>query len=202
MSKISESAVKQATNKTWNEWHQTLSKENASNMSHKEIVSLLRNRHKISHWWAQTITVDYEKLIKRRLIGQTVSTGFQVGVQTTLNLPLKEAWNFLMSSTGIITWLGVVPDFDLSQTKKYQTENGVIGEIRVFRPFHHIRLSWKPKDWSKTSTLQFTVVSNSPNKTSIRVHHEKLADAKTRIKMKNHWNNVLGELKKAAPVFF
>ena len=195
MSNISDDAVKKATGKVWKEWRKILSGIVSDYWSHKEIVALLREKYGISHWWAQTITVDHEKATGKRVPGQTYSAGFQIGVQKTVPLSKQETWELLVSPEGIHTWLGDVEGFDFSEGTKYQTENGTIGEIRVLRPFHHVRLSWKPKNWAESSTLQIAVVSKTEGKTAVRIHHEKLADEKVRNQMRDHWQNVLNKLK-------
>ena len=195
MSNISDDAVKKSTGKVWKEWRKILSGLVSDDWSHKDIVALLRENYGISHWWAQTITVDYEKATGKRVTGQTYSAGFQIGVQTTVLLSKQEIWELLVSSEGIRTWLGDVEGFDFSEGTKYQTENGTIGEIRVLRPFHHVRLSWKPKDWVKPSTLQIAVVSKAEGKTAVRIHQEKLANESVRNQMRDHWQNVLNKLK-------
>ena len=101
----------------------------------------------------------------------------------------------LVSPEDICTWLGDVEGFDFSEGTKYQTENGTVGEIRVLRPFHHVRLSWKPKNWAESSTLQIAVASKTEGKTAVRIHHEKLANEKVRNQMRDHWQNVLNKLK-------
>jgi uncharacterized protein YndB with AHSA1/START domain len=179
----------------WKEWRKILSNVVSDDWSHKNIVSLLRKEYGISHWWAQTITIDYEKATGKRVTGQTYSAGFQIGVQTTVPLSKKKTWELLVSPEGIRTWLGDVKGFDFSEGTKYQTENGTVGEIRVLRPFHHVRLSWKPENWAESSTLQIAVVSKTEGKTALRIHHEKLTNEKVRNQMRAHWQNVLNKLK-------
>ncbi len=59
--KVSDEKVKAATKKTWKQWSAILTKEKAKKLGHTETAKLLVKKYKLSGWWAQTVTVRYEK---------------------------------------------------------------------------------------------------------------------------------------------
>ena len=85
---------------------------------------------------------------------------------------MEKAWDFLFSDKGIKIWLGKLKN-ELEINKKYETENGISGLVRIFKPYSHIRISWKPKNWENSSTLQIRVLGDD-EKTTIAIHQEKL----------------------------
>ncbi len=82
-------------------------------------------------------------------------------------------------------WLGNLKS-ELELKKEFETQNGIKGLIRVFKPNSHIRLNWKPKTWKNMSTVQIRVIGNE-NKTTIAIHQEKLLNSEQRNKMKEYW---------------
>lgn len=131
-------------------------------------------------------------------IGQTTSSGFQVGVRRTFQITTEEAWKLITSSRGAKIWLGDIASIDFHKGKEYFTDNGVSGEIRVVNPLVNIRLTWKKTNWTKPSILQIRTIPNGNDKTTISIHQEHLSDASVREEMKSHWEEILNRLKSLA----
>lgn len=45
--------------------------------------------------------MKHQNMESRKLVGQTVSTGFQVGVRRTFPISPEQAWTFLISPEGM-----------------------------------------------------------------------------------------------------
>ena len=191
---ISNEAVIAATGKSWDEWRRLLKQTVREEWSHKQIVTYLRENHHLSHWWGQTVTVDFEQSIKGRKIGQTQSADFQIGVRKTLDIPLKKTWDFLMSREGINFWLGHIDMLALEEGSAYRTDTETTGIIRINKPYHHIRLTWKPRRWDVESILQIRVYTTPSGKTTIALHQEKLKNDHIRDEMRSHWKKVLNAI--------
>lgn len=191
VNRISTEAVKKATGKSWGEWFAVLDKERASEMPHKEIVRLLREKGYMENsWWCQTVAGEYEKARGRRVVGETLSAGFEIGVQRTVAVSPQQAWEFISRPAGIEIWLGAVPGLQLTGGQSYQTTDGARGEIRSMNPGRSLRLTWQPAHRQSPSTLQVRIVP-AAKKTSIRFHQEKLAGEREREQMHRHWQQVL-----------
>lgn len=132
---------------------------------------------------------------KNRIVGQTKDVGFQIGIRRTLPISLDKAWHFLFSEEGLKIWLGKISSEQFDLNKNYKTKEGVEGEVRVFEPNSHIRLTWKPKNWTNISTLQIRVIE-AKDKTTISIHQEKLLDNSQRAEMKKYWKKVIDTLTK------
>ena len=129
----------------------------------------------------------------QKIIGQTKTVGFQVGVRRTFDVSPEFAWEFLFSDQGIVLWLGKPLSMNLTPGGLYKAENGNEGIIKVFKPYSHIRLTWKKKEWQNASTLQIRVI-NSKGKATISFHQEKLLNVIQREEMKFHWEDVLSRI--------
>lgn len=126
------------------------------------------------------------------MIGKTKDVGFQFGIRKTFPVSSKKAWDFLFSKNGLNIWLGKLKN-ELELKKEYETENGITGLVRVFKPNSHIRLNWKSKTWGNMSTVQIRVIGNE-NKTTIAIHQEKLLNSAQRNEMKEYWNEIMNKI--------
>ncbi|MCW3105464.1 MAG: ATPase [Bacteroidetes bacterium] len=127
---------------------------------------------------------------KKKITGQTKSAGFQIGVRKTFNVSAGSAWDFLFSGKGLSTWLGNIDPEGFELNKPYKTKEGIEGKVNVFKPYSHIRLSWKPKSWTNISALQIRVIE-AKDKATISFHQDKLLDSRQREEMKTHWDRVI-----------
>lgn len=125
----------------------------------------------------------------KRQTGQTKEAGFQFGIRKTFPVSVEQAWDFLLSESGLKIWLGELQStFEIN--KPYQTKAGVEGLVRVFTPYSHIRLNWKKKHWTNRSTVQVRTIGKL-QKTTISFHQEKLLGSEQRSEMKEYWNKVI-----------
>lgn len=136
---------------------------------------------------------DYKKSVNQRVVGQTKTSGFQIGARRTFPISVQNAWALLTSYEGINIWLGEASSFQLTAGETYTTEDGTKGEVRVVNAGVNIRLTWLPQGWQKASTVQVRTIPHGPY-TVISFHQENLPGAKERESMRQHWQNVLDKL--------
>ncbi|MBW3538368.1 SRPBCC domain-containing protein [Candidatus Parcubacteria bacterium] len=194
---ISDAAIQRATGKTWREWFALLDAAGADRMSHKDVARWLQEQKLIeSGWWAQSVTVEYEKARGLRVLGQTKDAGFQIGVQKTLSISPEAAWRLIISGEGVGAWLGSTDSkLTFMPGETYRTVDGTSGQIRTVSEGTKIRLTWQPPDWPQPSTLQIYLLPAGSH-TSVRFHHEMLAGPEQREQMRRHWRGVLSELER------
>jgi len=125
-------------------------------------------------------------------VGKTKDVGFQFGIRKTLSVSTEKVWDFLFSESGLKIWLGDLKN-ELELKKEFETEKGITGLLRVFKPNSHIRLNWKPKTWENMSTVQIRVIGNE-NKTTIAIHQEKLLNSEQRKEMKEYWTEIIEKI--------
>lgn len=133
---------------------------------------------------------------ENKLVGLTKDVGWEIGVRKTMAVSANIAWDFLFSDNGIKSWLGEVKSEELRDGESYKTRNGTKGVVRIFKPYSHIRMTWKRKNWENTSTLQIRIIPLKDSAT-ISFHQEKLADNEQREDMKQHWESVIKDIEKA-----
>lgn len=131
--------------------------------------------------------------LNKRPVGRTRDVGFQIGVRRTFTLPLEEAWRLVLSENGLEIWLGAISNPDLAEGTQYQLPDGTRGEVRVFSPNSHLRLTWQPVDWPEPSTIQVRVIPRG-HKTVLAFHQEHLPDSGVREARRRHFETALTRL--------
>lgn len=198
LDKLSDEAVKKATGKVWADWFKILDKAGAKKWPHKDTARWLYDQGLIkSGWWTQSVTVAYEKARGLRVLGQTATSGFEVGAQKTISLPAQDAWKLIISAKGLKLWLGDISDFKPMAGYGYRTREGINGEIRTVTNQQRLRLTWKLPEWRNFSTLQIYILPKG-DKTALHFHQEKLVDGNQREAMRKHWQTVLQKLESCA----
>lgn len=125
--------------------------------------------------------------------GLTKDSGWQIGVRRTLSLDYEAAWELLTSERGVTLWLGPISEIDLAEKGRYILTNGMRGQIRVFKPYSHLRLTWQPPGWPRPSTIQMRVIPKG-EKTVIAFHQEQMPGETARIERRAYYQSVLDSL--------
>lgn len=201
---ISDPAVRDATGLGWDDWFGLLADaeaeagtegEGGPALDHQALVAWLKSEHPaLSGWWRQMITNEYEKHTGRRVTGQTLDAGFQVGVQKTVAAARADIWSVLTGGQGVASWLGDDVSLALEEGAGYGAVDGPSGEVRVLVPGDRLRLTWQPGDWPRPSTLQVRLTGTDDGRTVVSVHHEHLPDRPARDAMRVRWREALAEL--------
>ncbi len=198
---VTSAAVRNATGKAWKECIRYIDQHGGAALDHKAITKLLKETGGIkSGWWQQMVTVGYEHAKGRRQTGETADAGFQVGVQLSIPMERSALWDLLTSDEGVNAWLGPAPQLIFESGTRFEIFQGPSGEIRTVEPGHRVRLTWKQKGREDATTVQLTLQCprNNQEKTTLRFHHEKLANLTERELMRSHWRGVLRRLAKIA----
>ncbi len=124
-------------------------------------------------------------------VGKTARAGYEIGVRRTLPCAEEQLWALLLSPEGLRTWLG--GPAEIAEGAPFTLDNGTSGEIRVYKPWSHIRLIWQPAGWVDPSTLQVRVMP-AAHGTTVGIHQEQLGGEEERERMKAHWEQVIGRL--------
>ena len=191
---LPEKTLLEKTGRSWKEWVEVIGSAENGVWDHKTLVTYLRQTQGLTHWWAQTVTVGYEKLTGRRITGETADVGFQVGIQRTFSVSLPEAWKLIASTKGLSILIDDCHGREIRQGEKFETDDSSTVEIRVLQENHHIRMNWTPPGWKMATVLQVRVLEKGEGKVGISIHHEKLPDHQTREIMRERWKQALSRL--------
>lgn len=102
---MSDDAVQRGSGKTWAEWRAILDAWGATNKPHDEIARYLVEDHGVDGWWAQGVTVGYERMIGRRAVGQRADGKFSTSASRTVPAGIEEHFVAWTDDTARDTWL-------------------------------------------------------------------------------------------------
>lgn len=92
---LSDEAIRKGTGKSWNEWLEILDAWGARDRTHKEIAAYVVEHFGVDGWYAQSVTVGYERMRGLRAHGQRRDGSFSGSVSKTFPVPiatLHRAW--------------------------------------------------------------------------------------------------------------
>ncbi|TVQ88391.1 MAG: hypothetical protein EA397_17105 [Deltaproteobacteria bacterium] len=165
-----EQTLRERTGRGWQAWVDRLDEAGAGELDHADIVALIDPS--IDRWWAQTITVGYERIKGRRAVGQSAEGTFNTSKSATLPAGVERV-RAAFSQEQRSRWLPV----DLQERSTTSSSS-----LRFDLP-----------DGTRAS-LWFT--QKGPEKCSVSVQIERLPDAHARDVAKEAWGRYLSALKK------
>lgn len=169
----SDEVLAQRTGRSWQAWIAELDAWGAAEQPHAKIARWLSDAHGVDGWWAQALTVRYEKHIGRRVLGQRGDT-FAAGASRTIGASPERTFEAFFDPALRSRWL---PDVELA-----------------------VRTSTSPKGvrfnvGDGSQRLVVTIDPKGEGRATVHVEHERLADAATALQMKALWRERLGALK-------
>jgi hypothetical protein len=145
---VSDATVAARTGRTWREWFAVLDDEGAAERTHTEIARHLSEEHGVPGWWAQTVTVGYERARAKRALYQQPD-GFSVSVSRTVAVPVERLFEAVVAPA----W----PEL----------------RLRTAQTGRSARFDWE--DGATRVIVGFTAKGEA--KSTVALAHERLADA-------------------------
>ncbi|MFN2637570.1 MAG: hypothetical protein ABR585_11120 [Gemmatimonadaceae bacterium] len=165
---MSDDRIKEKTGCNWERWVYALDRKRADEMSHREIVDLVHEKYKITGWWAQTVTVGYERIKGIRARGQRRDGSYEATKSRTFDVP-------------VTTLFGAWAD---PKIRKQWLDQ----EIKV-------RTATEPKSmrigWSDGNIVAVGFYPKGNAKSSVAVQHPKLPDKAAADRLKQYWSERL-----------
>lgn len=169
----SDDKVRAATGKRWEAWFSILDRWGARQRKHGETAAYLMDEHDVPGWWAQSITMWYERARGMRLKHQQPG-GFTIYASKTIAVPVEVLFDAFVNPRTRREWL----------------TDGTMS-VRTSQPGHTARFDWA--DGSTRVNVSFE--EKGPAKATVAVAHERLPDPDEAERAKTSWQGRLAELK-------
>jgi uncharacterized protein YndB with AHSA1/START domain len=183
------------TGKGRSEWHAILDAFGCKEKGHKATADFLNKEHGVSYWWSQQITIDYERAKGIREVGQRHHKGFAVNVTRTIEAPVEKAWSAWANPAELSTWFTTEAQQDFREGGSYQNADKDKGVFKKIVPNQRLEFTWDNEKHSPGSIVIVEFMSKGPNKTTVAITHDKLADSQATADMKIGWTWALTSLK-------
>jgi hypothetical protein len=166
---MSDAALKAKTGCTWERWVRALDRVQAHTWPHREIAQYVAAKYKTPDWWAQMVTVGYERIHGLRAIGQRRDGTFEATKSKTVPVPVSRLYRAFSDKRTRSRWL---PDVALT--------------IRSATPRKVTRITWH----DGTSVVAGFSAKGAA-KSQVQVQHEKLPSKDAATHMKRYWGERL-----------
>jgi hypothetical protein len=167
---MSDAAVQKKTDRTWGGWVRALDAAGAAELPHRDIARHVQSEYDVSGWWAQTITVGYERIRGLREKGQRRGGGYDVNKSKTYPVPVAVLYGaFGARKRG--RWLDagvVVKKATREKSMRLTFEDGTPVEVYF---------------WEK-----------GPAKSQVQLQHRKLPTRSAAERMRTFWTERLAAL--------
>jgi hypothetical protein len=157
---------------TWERWVRALDRVQAYTWSHGEIAAHVREKYEIPGWWAQGVTVGYERIKGLRAVGQRRDGSFAATKSRTFSVPLVRLYRAFHDARTRARWLP-----------------GVRLTVRAAKRGKSMRITWPDR-----TSVAVGFTSKGPAKSAVAVEHEKLADRAAAARVKQYWAERLDAL--------
>jgi hypothetical protein len=169
----SDDKVHEVTGRRWGAWFSILDRWGARERKHGETVAFLLEEHDVPGWWAESITMWYERARGMRLKHQRAD-GFTIYASKTIAVPVDVLFEAFVNPRSRRKWL----------------TDGTMS-LRTSQPGRTARF-----DWGDGSTrLSVSFDDKGPSRSAVAVAHERLPDADEAETTKLWWRERLSDLK-------
>ncbi len=169
---MSDASIKAKTGCNWERWVNALDKRGAEKMSHREIASMVAKTWKTDGWWAQTVTVGYERIKGLRARGQRRDGSYEATKSRTFEVPVETLFDAWADKSVRDRWLD---DTDV--------------KVRTATAPKSIRLGL-----ADGGILAVGFLPKGKTKSSVAVSQNKLPDKETANRLKEYWSEKLDAL--------
>ena len=166
---LSDAAVQRATGKSWDEWFALLDAWHGTTHNHAEIARHVGETYGIDGWWAQSVTVGYERARGMRALHERPD-GFSGNASKTFPVPVERLFAAFVEPDERERWL---EDIELRN--------------RASQPNKSARFDVFPED----GRLAVTFVAKGSDKSAAQLQQERLADANDVARWKALWKEQL-----------
>jgi hypothetical protein len=169
----SDTTLKENTGCTWERWVKALDRVSAHTWSHREIAKYVHEKYKVTGWWAQTVTVGYERIKGLRAVGQRRDGSFEASKSKTFAVPLARLYGAFRDARIRSRWL---PGVDLT--------------VRTATRAKSMRITWPDR-----TSVEVGFASQGSGKSRVALSHVKLPDKAAATRAKEYWGERLDALR-------
>ena len=162
---MSDATIEARTGCTWKSWADALDYVNAHTWPHGKIAKYVHEKFSVPGWWAQAVTVGYERIRGLREIGQRRGGGYEANKSRTFAVPVSVLYKAFAVARARERWLP-----------------GVKLTVRKATPDKSVRITWPD-----ATSVEIFLVAKGPEKGSVSVQHRKLPDKESATRMKSYW---------------
>jgi hypothetical protein len=166
---VGDDRILEATGRGWDEWCSMIDGQPGRDAGHTAIAAHLVEHHGVDGWWAQTVTVGYERIRGIRLKYQVADGTFTAGKSKTVGID-----NELLRKMLLVDRADLFPGFETELRSKPESRN--------------VRIAIGP------GTAEFSLEPTRDGRTKVTVSHAKLPTSAEVTAWRGYWADWLAAL--------
>lgn len=183
------------TGKSLAQWYAILDEFDSRTKGHKATADFLANDHKVDFWYAQNITVGYERERGIREPGQRSDGFFAVDVSRKIEVPAAKVWEAWSDPAILSKWFTTNAVHEFREGGSYGNSDGDKGVFKRIAPNKMLRFTWENEKHCPGTVVSVAFYPQGDSATRITVTHEKLKDREGMEDMRPGWTWALTSLK-------
>jgi hypothetical protein len=169
---MADDTVAAKTGRSWAEWVAVLDAAGAAGMTHTAIAALVNGEHGVPGWWAQTVTVGYERIRGLRDVSQRRDGAYEANRSRTFPAVAESVYAACADEAQRRVWLGDVEH-----------------QVRGVNPPKSVRLQFPDG-----TRAELYITPKGEAKCSLTVAHTRLLDRESVVRSKAEWGTRLDAL--------
>ncbi|HEX9581316.1 MAG TPA: hypothetical protein VF970_09460 [Gemmatimonadales bacterium] len=169
---MSDETVKAKTGCTWERWVWALDRVKANTWPHGAIAEFVHEKYQVPGWWAQMVTVGYERIHGLRAIGQRRGGSYEASKSKTFAVPVSRLYRAFQDKRTRARWL-----------------NGADLAIRKATPNKSMRITW-----GDGTSVELWFIAKDRSKAQVAVQCTKLPSREVAAQKQQYWEERLGAL--------
>jgi hypothetical protein len=169
---MSDAAFTRGTGKSWDEWFALLDAWGAASRTHTDIARHVHETYGTDGWWAQGVTVGYERVRGMRTLHERPD-GFSMNASKTFPVPVERLFSALVEEDERAHWL-----------------DGIALRLRTSQPNRSARFDVLPTD----KRLAVNFLARGDAKSAVQFQMERLPQAEDVTTWKAIWKTQFDHL--------
>jgi len=194
--KLKSATVLKKTGKSIEHWYATIEKF-GKDKGHTAIAKHLKTKHKLSSWWAQSLTTRFEfEHDLRKRYERSGKNGLTITIQKTINAKISIVFNAFIESKQLKQWLSPYLKMTVKPGAKFNFEEVVSGKFLSIKENKQVQMDLFSKANKEKSRVVIDFIKKDSKKTLVKVTQ---ADLSTEIAVnaqKDFWRSCLESVKK------
>ena len=187
-------SVQAKTGRAREEWFEVLDAFGVAQRGHRDAAAHLRDDHGVSPWWAQAITVEYERIRGLRAHGERPD-GFALSVQRALAVTADRAWEAWTERDEVTKWFAPRHTQEFRVGGRFHNSGGGRGEFRKIVFGRLLRFTWEGPRRAWRGIVEVEVAARGEDRCTVKLTHVRMASAEDREEMRLVWSRALDSFK-------
>lgn len=192
---LTDESAKAATGRTMSDWFKFIDSAGGPDQGRKKIVELLWKEQGVDPWWANAVSVEYERSKNLRKKDGTLQ-GYMICVSKTVGAGADLAFNAFTKPALLAHWFAEKIDQNLAVGGAFESSDGNRGTYKNIQPGKTLKFTWEGQDQEQDTVVEVKFQPKDASKCSIMLTHDRIGSKAEADGLRKAWGEAFDKLKK------